>query len=245
MLPSLTVQAWQHDTRLEYHNDKQTSARLHMFANNNAVPGQPNAILTTGLSLDLTLPPNPQTPPTLHTNLTNPLFPVGAWSQGTYSRLSNGDLFMGYGSDAVMMEYAPIAESDTTEGEVIWSAAFGNGDLVSSYRAFKQVWSATPTTDPNLVVLQADATSDALADCAAGSSHRGYVSWNGATDVTGWAVYAGQSENKLEEVGVAECLGYETEFVVPKDAAFVQVGAVKAGDTAVTRRSAVVAVGKS
>lgn len=71
---------------------------------------------------------------------------------------------------------------------------------------------------------------------------RGYVSWNGATDVTGWNVYVGGDGANVSEMAFSVRKGgFETQFVVPMGAEFVQVGAVE-GDVEV-RRSDVVAVG--
>ena len=149
---------------------------------------------------------------------------------------------MGYGAYAVVEEYGPKEDtSDDTQGHVRWSAAFGYGDLVSSYRVFKQEWHATPASKPCLVVSRA-APNDTLNQCAGNSTWRGYVSWNGATDVTGWLVYAGTSNATLKAAGTAKKEGFETEFVVPQGAAFVQVGAVENDGRDVVRRSEVVAV---
>lgn len=43
----------------------------------------------------------------------------------------------------------------------------------------------------------------------------GYVSWNGATDVDRWAVYAGNSSSSLVKGAVAMRSGFETEFTFP------------------------------
>jgi hypothetical protein len=141
---------------------------------------------------------------------------------------------MGYGAYAVIEEFGPkqsTSSDDTQKGHVRWSAAFGSGDLVSSYRVFKQEWHATPATKPSLTVSRA-AANDTLNHCAGrNSTWRGYVSWNGATDVTRWLVYAGMSNANanatLKAVGSVRKEGFETEFVVPQGAAFVQVGAVE------------------
>ena len=58
---------------------------------------------------------------------------------------------------------------------------------------------------------------------------KAYVSWNGATDVTGWAVYVGEGTGNLECVGIAERKGFETAFTLAKDAKYIQVAAVQGG----------------
>ncbi|KIV81672.1 hypothetical protein PV11_03841 [Exophiala sideris] len=222
-LPEGGTFSWQHFARVQQLNS--TNALVSWFANNNDETGQVNAKPSTCLSLLLTLPPNASSPPVLY--------------------LPNGNKFLGYGSNAVIAEYGPFTNSTNgTEGQVRWSATFGSGDLVSSYRAYKQVWHATPATKPSLVVLQAS-SNDTLTHCAGSSTWRGYVSWNGATDVTKYIVYTGSTNTTLTATGQASKTGFETEFVVPQGAAFVQVGAVENNGTAVTRRSSVVAVGGS
>ena len=50
------------------------------------------------------------------------------------------------------------------------------------------------------------------------------MSWNGATDVTAWAVYEGPTENQLSFVGEVGYRGFETMFTVNGEC--VQVAAV-------------------
>ncbi|OQU96530.1 hypothetical protein CLAIMM_02601 [Cladophialophora immunda] len=231
--------SWQHFGRLEYQNS--TAALLHYFANNNGLPGAAPQ-LTTGLMLQLSLPPDKSSPPKLVTNLTDPLAQIAAYSQGSYTPLPNGNSLMGYGANAVLVEYGPVTGATGTTGRVRWSAQLGYGEQLSVYRAYKQAWHATPATAPELVVLEAQ-DEDALALCAANSTARGYVSWNGATDVTDWVVYAGSSKTSLKPVAQVKKAAFETQFVVPAGAAFVQVGAMENGGNAVVRTSKVVAVG--
>lgn len=141
-----------------------------------------------------------------------------------------------------MREFAP-------NGTVLWSVQFGFGGKVNSsqsYRAFKQEWHGRPAgTQPSLVVGDAGGGSggdDVLGWCAQGSMKRGYVSWNGATDVTAWNVYVGGSgTNVSEKAFMVQKAGFETQFVVPANVEYVQVGAME-GDIEV-RRSEVIAVG--
>lgn len=85
--------------------------------------------------------------------------------------------------------------------------------------------------------------NDTLAHCPSPSGWRGYVSWNGSTDVTDWIVYTGSINTTLTTTGQVKKAGFETEFLVPEYAAFVQVGAVENNGTAVVRKSKVVPVG--
>ena len=215
-----------------------THAVISYFANNNALPTYAESP-STGLSLLLTLPPNPSTPPVLLANLTDPQLHVNTWSQGSHQHLDNGNSFMGYGAEPVLIEYGPM-EGGNTEGTSIWTARYGYNNLVSSYRSYKYEWHATPSTQPSLVVLEADYTD--VVYCGGNATYRGYVSWNGATDVTDWIVYAGVTKDSLTAIGRAMKSGFETAFVVPNEAAFVQVGAVENSCGDVVRLSKVVSV---
>ena len=119
---------------------------------------------------------------------------------------------MGYGSVPVMKEYGPLSPNGS---DIRFTARFGAANLVHSYRAFKHEWHATPTTSPRLVVERT------------GPCGSGYVSWNGATEVTSWAVYEGPNEGMLGFVGQIGYKGFETKFGVAEKC--VQVVAVIEG----------------
>lgn len=58
----------------------------------------------------------------------------------------------------------------------------------------------------------------------------GYVSWNGATEVTGWNIYAGGTKDRLKYLGRVGFEGFETRFEIPCWAEWVKVGAVEDGE---------------
>lgn len=87
---------------------------------------------------------------------------------------------------------------------------------MQSYRGFRQEWHATPKTQPRLVI-----------DQDAGGRRAGFVSWNGATDVSDWVVFEGPAQDRLSRVGRIRYRGFETEFVVNQS--YVQVAAVVHG----------------
>ena len=108
---------------------------------------------------------------------------VFADSQGSYEPvLEGGNQLMGYGQLPIVREYGPAVDGS----DLRWEARFGNaGKAVQSYRAFKQVWHATPAGwDPVLVVVER------VDDESTGCGGRAYVSWNGATEVESWNIYA-------------------------------------------------------
>lgn len=161
---------------------------------------------------------------------------IFVYSQGANNFLPNGNSFVGYGAIPYMEEYSP-------KGELLWSARFSFDrqlNTSSSYRAFKSDWHATPNaTIPSLIFQAADAT-DPLAQCAGSSKLRGYVSWNGATDINAWNVYLGNSTDQMEMQYSVPKKGFETVFAISDAAKYAQVGAMQNGIE--VRRSNVTAI---
>jgi hypothetical protein len=176
---------------------------LHYFNNNNGIVFEP-LTPSTGLIVQLDLYAFTAT---LIKSYVDPNDKVSSTSQGSFSILCNDNVFAGYGNIPKMKEFGP-------EGDVRMSILFGAGQG-STYRAYKQIWEATPAGWNPVVV--------------ANSSGQGWVSWNGDTRTTEWVVYAGDIQDHLEEVGRSDRKFFETEFIVPASASFVQVGAFHKG----------------
>ena len=219
-LPSDGTFRWQHFARA--HNVTDTSLDISFFDNHNSAVDN-GTTPSRGLVYHLELPASKSYIPELLRNIETPSEPIYADSQGSYhAELSNGNQLLGYGQIAITREYGPATDGS----DLRWQAQFGGINEVQSYRAFKQTWHATPADwDPSLVIEDGKA----------------YVSWNGATDVSVWAVYVGAESSDLKSVGIAEREGFETVFDVPSGAAYVQVAAVEGGKQ--VRRSNVAAVG--
>ncbi|KAH8689494.1 ASST-domain-containing protein [Talaromyces proteolyticus] len=215
-LPANGTFKWQHHARIT--NVSATEAILTYFNNDNNQPGK--VAVSTGLALQLTLPPNPKTPPKLLASLHDASDPLNAWAEGSTMQLSNGNWFMGYGSSAIMKEYGPDA---ATGQDVRWSAQFdsiGGGD---SYRAFKQVWHGLPTIPPSFVVAQGEVPAGLSGCTNATNATLGYVSWNGATDVSSYSLYGGASEDDMQFLGAIRKMGFETVFPITQDVSYVMV----------------------
>ena len=176
---------------------------------------------SVALSLLLDLPPNKKTPPVLLKNLSDPVSPISNRAGGSNMILPNGNHFVGYGKHPIMKEFGPEPRDGS---DVRWSAQFASG--AESYRAYKQEWHATPSTIPDLVIREAF-SDDQLSHCAGGSIWRGYVSWNGATDVVQYAIYADLGNGEMVKVAIIAREGFETEFVVPDIAVCVQIAAIE------------------
>jgi hypothetical protein len=111
-------------------------------------------------------------------------------SQGNMQPLPDGNTFIGWGADPDFAEY-------TSHGRQILNFTFQN--VVNSYRAYRFVWSAQPSTPP-------------AATFKKGSGNQGtvYASWNGATDVASWELLAGPSPTSLTRVSTTPSQGFET-----------------------------------
>ena len=208
-----------------------TEALLSYFAND--LDSFPPANCSKALTLRLTLPPNPGKPPELVTNFWDHGYPISSTAEGSFQPLDNGNTLMGYGIEPSIKEYGP-------SGDARWSAQFAGFDEGQSYRVCKKEWHATPYTQPSLVVSAINAT-DELSKCTGTSSSlRGYVSWNGATDVEKYTVFVGDTGDNLQSLGDIEKKGFETMFWIPADTKVVQVAAIQSG--LVVRKSEIVQV---
>lgn len=94
-----------------------------------------------------------------------------AFSQGAMSILENGNAFIGWGSIPSWSEY-------DANGTLLYSAKYTESGM--SFRAYKQNWVGTPAAPPNVLAYAQNCSSPMVI----------YVSWNGATEVATWKVYA-------------------------------------------------------
>ena len=129
---------------------------------------------------------------------------------------------MGYGTIPIMREYGP-------QGDLRLQLQYGTTSPTSSalsYRAFKQVWHATPAADPVCVAKEGTV----------------YMSWNGATDVTEWVIYGGKtnSTSTLQQIGRVAKSGFETAFNLTAIVGYASVAAYDGNQW--LRNSTVVAV---
>ncbi|KAK4496651.1 hypothetical protein PRZ48_012633 [Zasmidium cellare] len=166
-LPLEATFRWQHDARA--HNVTSTSLDLSLFDNHNSDQDHHSteAGQSKALVFHLDMPVNDSWSATMTRRLLPPQ-PFYADAMGSYiPDIGNGNQLVGWGQVAATTEYGP-------DGEVRYHTAFETPETVFSYRAYKQVWHATPADwDPVLVV----------------ENGKAYVSWNGATDVESWSVY--------------------------------------------------------
>jgi hypothetical protein len=112
---------------------------------------------------------------------------------GNFQRLPNGNSFIGWGTQPKVTEVLP-------DGTVAFEMLLDS----LNYRAFRFPWHGTPA-DPPRGVVQYDADPTAVTI---------YTSWNGATDITGYEIYAGSNLSNLSLVGSGPRTGFETMISV-------------------------------
>lgn len=224
-LPDGGTFRWQHHPRP--HNVTNSTFDLSLFNNNNQALDNSSSHPTNTLVYRLPFNPTNDTTPELRRKLVNtpPLF---ADSQGDYfPDLSNGNQLATFGQIPLLKEYGPATDGS----DVRWTGRAGPDTDVQIYRGFKEEWHAIPNATSPSLVLQCSNTT---------AGYYGYVSWNGATDLTGWNVYLAAHGRGLHKVGQVGYRGFETRFDVACWATHVQVGAVVDGIE--LKRSSVVAV---
>ena len=187
-----------------------------------------------GIAFELTLPPDKASPPNLVANMIDPTNQVISFAGGSNDYLGDGRYLLDYGIGGHITEFH-VDESGNSE--VALSITLGaRNATVESYRAFKESWHATPAYEPSLVVMPTSEV-DKLAKYKP-CPMRGYVSWNGATDVQGWNVYLSSQGGGVKAAGHVPFRGFETQFDVPEGSVGVAVGALVDGKE--VRRSEVV-----
>ena len=215
----------QHHARA--HNISNDGMTISMFNNNGGRK-------SNALAFYLPLPPSPYNPPQLVRRLETRSHPVGSATMGSYQmNLVNGNGFVGYGRTPIAREYGQIVDGGPNS-ELLWEGQYGYIGAAQCYRTMKAEWYGTPKAWDPVAVFE-EVRLNVLPP-------RVYVSWNGATNISDWMIYAGDKEDKLKLMGVAEKKGFETTFELRKKdlKRCVQLGAVRNGD--VIRRSNVACI---
>jgi hypothetical protein len=135
-------------------------------------------------------------------------------AMGSAQLLPDGRMFIGWGTEPHFSEFAAdgrlLLDGDITEGD-------------PSYRAFAQNWTGHPTDRP-----------------AAAARYRSggatvYASWNGATEVRSWGVFAGRTAGNLHEIVTARKSGFETAIKVSNRGPYFAVQARDAKGNALAK----------
>jgi hypothetical protein len=111
----------------------------------------------------------------------------------------------------------PYFTEFAADGTLLLDGQFPAGD--QSYRAFTEDWTARPTEAPALAVQP---------NPAGGST--AYASWNGATELDSWTVWAGRSASQLSQIGSQEHNPFETAITLNSTGPYFAVTAHDVGN---------------
>lgn len=190
---------------------------LSYFDNHNSDPPFNGTAPTSGKIFSLDFKAGTAT---LLKNITDATEQVYADSQGSFTPLSNGNYFQGFGQIPLIKEFGP-------SGDRRLRIQFGEIGAAQSYRAFRREWSALPARAPDVVAKNGTV----------------YVSWNGATNVTDWGIYTGDRNTThahFKRVAVIPKTGFETSAPIPGNATFLKAAALANGT--LLRESAVIEI---
>jgi hypothetical protein len=126
-------------------------------------------------------------------------------SQGNAQLLSNGNVFVGWGSEPFVSEFSG-------DGELLFNARFP--PECESYRAFRFPWNGHPPDAPAVAVEHRPEGKVAI-----------YASWNGATEVGSWEVVSGPGPALLAPLGSVRREGFETAMLAQTRGPYVAVRA--------------------
>jgi hypothetical protein len=136
---------------------------------------------------------------------TNPSKTLLAPAQGNTLSLPGDKWLMGYGNLPNFTEY-------DTAGHVLLDGTLGHN--VQDFRTYLAPWSAQPETSPALVARRS------------ASSVTVSTSWNGATGVASWQVFAGSSPTSLAPVATVPKSGFQTTATVNTSASYIETRAL-------------------
>ena len=138
----------------------------------------------------------------------NKLYDLTAGTQGNRQTLPNGNVFIGWGQQPFFSEF-------TKTGKLLLSVRFPDPD--GSYRAYRYNWTGHPTGRPSAAARPS------------GRRTRVYTSWNGATQVAGYRIFAGASSRNLKVIAKRVTKrGFETAKTIKSAGPIVKVQALDA-----------------
>ncbi len=155
--------------------------------------------------------------------------PVSATFMGNTQRLSDGNTFLSWGAPSPAKGYSFFTMTEVApDGSVLFDFAFDQPYV--SYRAFRFPWHGSPDTLPALAA-RGDINGITL----------GY-SWNGATEVAAYQIFAGSTPQSLGLIEQKTKTDFEMQSRytgLPKSVCYFQVAALdKSG--AVMARSKII-----
>jgi hypothetical protein len=199
--------AWQHDAR------HQPGGRMTIFDNE----GSPFAAGAQSRAIILLVDQQHMTAD-LQREYRHPT-PLEASSKGSVQLLPNGNVFVGWGAEPFVSEFA-------SSGELLFDARIGASYVF--YRAFRMPWTGHAPAIPAVVAERA------------GGDTNVYVSWNGDTRVARWIALAGRSSNSLAPVATVARAGFETMVRLPSKFTHLRIRGSDATGTVLTTSDLVV-----
>jgi len=141
-------------------------------------------------------------------------------TQGNMQILSNGHVFIGWGSEPFFSEF-------DQEGNLLFDAQLPTS--YDNYRSYRFEWSGEPESAPR-IVAQRNRSQDKVTI---------YVSWNGATSVHNWEVLAGNTPGSLMSLGVSPKMGFETAILLKTNKQYFAVRALDENGNVIGKSSVV------
>ncbi len=133
--------------------------------------------------------------------------PLSAASQGNMQTLADGNVLIGFGGVPEISELSP-------SGSLIFDAHLPF-DMIF-YRAYRKPWNARPA-DPPAVLANLNNT---------GEETIVRMSWNGATEVAGWRVLAGDRPGALRSEITIPSSGFESSAILTRKYTYAAVQAL-------------------
>jgi len=138
---------------------------------------------------------------------THPNPPLLAASQGNMQTLADGNILVGYGGLPAVSEFG-------RDGSLVFDAHLPFD--MSFYRAFRFPWSGRPLSPPAVLASLNNTGEETIV----------HMSWNGATEVAGWRVLAGDHSASLPTRTTIAASGFESSTILPRKYAYAAVQAL-------------------
>jgi hypothetical protein len=140
-------------------------------------------------------------------------------SQGNAQTLSDGHVFVGWGQSAYYSEFAPGGNTVANPAmNLLYEATMPGNNY--SYRAYRETWVGTPYYPPVIAAVLGRGQTTI------------YASWNGATEVKTWQIFAVNGAGVFPVSSAAKS-GFETAITVPGAGGYFQAKALDAHGTVI------------
>jgi hypothetical protein len=140
-------------------------------------------------------------------------------SQGNAQTLSDGHVFVGWGQSAYYSEFAPGGNTVADPAmNLLYEATMPGNNY--SYRAYRETWVGTPYYPPVIAAVRGRGQTTV------------YASWNGATEVKTWQIFAVNGAGVFPVSSAAKS-GFETAITVPGAGGYFQAKALDAHGTVI------------